>query len=49
MLRARVNVTRRIITKPRLGLRYHVEGSPSNVKWYIVTYCPRQTPTEVWD
>jgi hypothetical protein len=37
MLWARVSMIRHNITEPRPGLEYVVEGSPSNVKWYVVT------------
>jgi hypothetical protein len=38
----------RVITGPRSDLGYGVEGSPSNVKRYVVTCCSRQTPTNIW-
>lgn len=41
MPRAYVSMIRHAITKPRLGFEYGFEGSPLNVKWYVVTYCPR--------
>jgi hypothetical protein len=47
-IRIDVSKTGWVITKPYPSLEYGVEGSSTNVKWYIVKYCPRQTPTNVW-
>lgn len=41
MSRAYVSMIRHAITKPRSGFEYGFKGSPLNVKWYDVTYCPR--------
>jgi hypothetical protein len=47
VIRVHVSMKRQCITKPYLSLGYSFEGSSANVKRYVVTYYPRQTPTNV--